>query len=183
MFRWALVIGCTLAAFQQLTGINVVIFYSNKVFVSGSVPGKQTYSDLVDARTGTVVVGIVNWAATMVTIPLLGRLGRKVLLLIGHTGMLISLVALGICAIFNDNMLIILFTVIFIAFFEIGVGSVLFLYAAEIMTEIGVSMALVVCWSLTILISMITPRMILCLGQKGLYFMFAGINVVGWLFI
>jgi len=180
-YRWALMVGCLLAFFQQLTGINVVILYSNKVFTSGS--NEENHNDLIRARTGTVIVGVVNWAATMVAIPLLFKIGRKALMLVGHTGMSLALIALGVLAIFEIDIAIIAFTMVFIAFFEIGVGSVVFLYLAEIMTEFGISMALAVVWSLTILVSLVTPRMIEQLHQDGLYFMFAGINVIGWFFI
>lgn len=151
------------------------------MFTSGAET--KTYHDFVQARMGTSIVGVVNWLACIVAIPLLKRFGRKTLMLSGHTGMTIALAILGVFAILENNTLIIIFTLVFIAFFEIGVGSLVFLYLAEVMTEIGISMALAVIWSLTILVSLVTPRMIEALGQQGLYFMFAGINVAGWLFI
>eukprot|EP00343_Euplotes_focardii_P011976 CAMPEP_0205831238 /NCGR_PEP_ID=MMETSP0206-20130828/43480_1 /ASSEMBLY_ACC=CAM_ASM_000279 /TAXON_ID=36767 /ORGANISM="Euplotes focardii, Strain TN1" /LENGTH=386 /DNA_ID=CAMNT_0053135683 /DNA_START=299 /DNA_END=1459 /DNA_ORIENTATION=+ len=179
-YKMALIVGCLLAMFQQLTGINVVIFYSNTVFTKGRADG---FDSEVAARTGTVIVGVVNWAATMAAIPLLSKLGRKTIMLIGQTMMGISLILLGIWAIYNLSDLTIIFTLVFVAFFEIGIGAVLWLYLAEIMTEIGISAASGIVWTLTICVALFTPRLFDLLTPKGMYFLFAAIDVLGLIFI
>mmetsp|Transcript_32703 Transcript_32703/g.28971 ORF Transcript_32703/g.28971 Transcript_32703/m.28971 type:complete len:477 (-) Transcript_32703:66-1496(-) len=179
-YRIALIIGCFTAFFQQMTGINVVIFYSNTVFTKGQDPG---YDTEVTARTGTLIVGVVNWAATMVAIPLLSRLGRKTLMLFGQIMMGISLIILAVFSIINFSTGTIIFTLVFVAFFEIGIGSVLWLYLAEIMTEGGMSLASVLVWILTIIVGLFTPRMFDLLTPKGMYFLFAAIDIAGLLFI
>lgn len=75
-YRMAFMIGCLLAVFQQLTGINAVIFYSGDIFTRGKVGYDSEHS----GKIGTMLVGVVNWAAAMTAIPLLTRLGRKFLL-------------------------------------------------------------------------------------------------------
>lgn len=91
-YRNAFIIGNLLSMFQQLTGINAVIFYSNDIFTGG----KSGYESENAAKIGTMLVGVVNWAFAMVAIPLLVKFGRKTLLIYGQIGMGISLLALGI---------------------------------------------------------------------------------------
>lgn len=179
-YRAAFFIGCCLAMFQQLSGINVVILYSNIVFTKGLDKG---YKAEYTARIGTIIVGIVNWAATMVAIPLLTKLGRKTIMVTGQIIMGISLIVLGIFAITGWATGTIIFTLLFVAFFEIGIGSVLWLYLAEIMTEGGLSIATVVVWTLSILVGLFTPKMFDLLTPQGMYFLFAGFNITGLIFI
>ncbi|CAI2365526.1 unnamed protein product [Moneuplotes crassus] len=180
VYRYVLIIGSLLAMFQQMTGINMVIFYSNVIFTQGLDEG---YTAETKARIGTIIVGVVNLAATVVAIPLLAKFGRKILMLSGHFMMTVSLAVLGVFAITGFSTGTIIFTLVFIAFFEIGVGSILFLYLAEIMPEAGLSIPSGICWVFTIIIGLITPNLFDWLKATGVYFVFTGINFVGILFI
>lgn len=128
-------VGIALALFQQLTGINAVIFYSNDIFTKG----QTGYNSEKAAKIGTMLVGVINWGSALIAIPLLTRFGRKTLLIFGQIGMGISLLILGILAIKEVNLGIKVFTLLFVAFFELSIGPILWLYAAEIMTETGMA--------------------------------------------
>ncbi|CAB3239916.1 unnamed protein product [Arctia plantaginis] len=76
-----------LMTFQQLSGINAVIFYTVKIFkLSGSS---------VDENLSTIIVGFVNFASTFVATALIDLAGRKVLLIISSVIMTIMLTILG----------------------------------------------------------------------------------------
>jgi sugar porter (SP) family MFS transporter len=180
-YRMAFIVGCSLALFQQLTGINAVIFYSNNIFTKGSDPGYDTEQA---ARLGTVIVGVVNWAAAMTSIPLLARFGRKTLLIMGQIVMGISLIVLGLLALFTSTTTgIIVFTLVFVAFFEFSIGPILWLYAAEIMTESGMAAASLITWIITIIFGLFTSALFDLLRPYGMYFTFAGVDILGLVFI
>ena len=88
--RPALVVGVGLALFQQVTGINTVIYYAPTILQSAGF-GTASVSILA-----TVGVGLVNVMMTVVAFWLLDRAGRRPLLLAGLAGMVVSLVILGL---------------------------------------------------------------------------------------
>ncbi len=87
--RVALLIGVGLAVLQQVTGINVVLYYAPRIFESAGVIA-------TDAINDTIIVGIVNLSFTVIAYWTVDRFGRKPLLVIASAGMGISLVLLGI---------------------------------------------------------------------------------------
>ena len=79
-------VGCSLSIFQQMTGINVIMFYSNTIFKNAGVP----------ATTVTGLVGIVNFVSTLIGMVFLGYFGRKTLMLVFNVLMALDLAGLGI---------------------------------------------------------------------------------------
>ena len=78
-------VASTLSMFQQLTGINVVIFYSSTIFADAG-----TFS----ANQGSAIVNTANMVATMGGVVLLGIAGRKTLMIINQVGVIITLVVM-----------------------------------------------------------------------------------------
>ena len=89
--RIVLVIGVTLAVLQQVSGINVFLYFAPEIF-------KKLGSGSNVALMQTVIVGGVNLAFTVLAIWTVDRLGRKPLMLVGSAGMGICLLALGLAA-------------------------------------------------------------------------------------
>ena len=116
----------TIGLFNQLAGINAILYYANYIFASAGFSSKS-------AALQTVGVGVVNLLATFLGMSLIDKLGRKTLLLIGSVGMAVALA--GVAAIFythsRQNMLVWLL-VVFIVFFAISQGSVIWVYIAEV---------------------------------------------------
>jgi facilitated trehalose transporter len=73
--------------FQQLSGINAVIFYTVSIF--------KDAGSTIDGNLCTIIVGIVNFIAVFIATVLIDRLGRKILLYISGTAMIITLFVLG----------------------------------------------------------------------------------------
>ncbi|MET0909712.1 MAG: sugar porter family MFS transporter, partial [Ilumatobacteraceae bacterium] len=96
--RRPLMIGIGLAVFQQITGINAIIYYANQIFGAAgfSTPQEQ-------AAATTWAIGAVNVLATLIAVVYVDRFGRKPLLQIGLVGMTLSLTVVGICFLSLDE--------------------------------------------------------------------------------
>jgi len=124
--KLVLVIGVALAVLQQVTGINVFLYYGTTIFAK-----LGTRFDA--ALLSTVVVGVVNLLFTVVAIWTVDRLGRKPLMIIGSLGMGICLVALGLAAYYGKTQLwIMAFILGYIACFALSVGPVTWVILSEI---------------------------------------------------
>lgn len=116
----------TIGLFNQLSGINAILYYSNYIFASAGFNSNS-------AALQTVGVGLVNLLATFLGMSLIDKLGRKTLLLIGALGMTVALS--GVATIFYTHAhqaLLVWLLVLFIVFFAISQGSVIWVYIAEV---------------------------------------------------
>ena len=125
--RLALVIGVVLAVLQQVTGINVFLYYAPEIFKTVAGAGVDV------AMLQTVVVGAVNLGFTVLAIWLVDKVGRKPLMIIGAAGMGVSLAAIGIAAWLNQlSAWILVFILSYIACFALSVGPVTWVILSEI---------------------------------------------------
>lgn len=154
-YRKPIVLAVLIAAFNQLSGINAVLYYLNDIFVSA---GFSRVSGALQA----VVIGLVNLVATLFAMTLIDRLGRRTLLLIGCTGMVLNLV--GISMIFatghgKDRLLFLVAA--YIACFALSSGAVIWVYMSEIFpNEVrvqGQAMGSTVLWVMNGIISQLFP--------------------------
>jgi len=152
-----LVIGIVLAVLQQITGINVFLYFGTEIFKK---MGSQTDAALLQ----TVVVGAVNLSFTIIAIWTVDRLGRKPLMLIGSAGMGISLLAMGLAAYLQRTELwVLLFILGYIACFALSVGPVTWVILSEIFpTRIrgrAMAIATVCLWIANYVVSQTFPMM------------------------
>lgn len=121
--RKALIICCGLISFQQLSGINVVLFYSQSIF-------QKTGSSL-DSAIATIIVGTVQVLASGCTPLIVDRLGRRIILLVSAGGMAIALGAMGLYFLFDIQQasfvgsigwLPILSLIVFVSVYCVGFG-------------------------------------------------------------
>jgi MFS transporter, SP family, sugar:H+ symporter len=82
-------VGLGLSIFQQFVGINVIFYYSNVLWEAVGFDESQSFII-------TVITSVVNILTTLIAIGLIDRIGRKPLLLIGSTGMAVSLATMAI---------------------------------------------------------------------------------------
>jgi len=157
--RIALMIAVVLAVLQQITGINVVLYYAPEIFKSAGVKATQAIGD-------TVTVGVVNMLFTLMAIWLVDKVGRKPLLLIGAAGMGISLTLLGGAFAFHrvEGPWVLLFILFYVAAFAMAMGPVVWVVLAEIFpTRIrgrAMSIATVCLWTACYLVSQTFPWML-----------------------
>lgn len=86
-YRNALIIGIVLAAFQQWCGINVIFNYATDIFISAGM-------DLDSTLKSIVATGSINLIITIISLPLIDKIGRRRLMLIGSSGLAIIYVAM-----------------------------------------------------------------------------------------
>ena len=122
--RRPMLLAILIATFNQLAGINAVLYYLNDIFArAGSLsPDRQA-----------VLIGIANLAFTLVGMALIDRVGRKALLLAGAAGMTLCLgVAAAVLFGVLGKTLILPALIGFIAFFATSQGAVIWVYISEI---------------------------------------------------
>jgi len=161
-----------------MTGINVIMFYSNTVF-------GLAHSSL-SATSITGIVGVVNFFATFGGMGLLGVAGRRPLLLWTTAALAIVNVVVGMALLNNWGTIMIAGTLIFIVIFEFGPGPITWLYMAEIMQDKGSSIATVMNWGINLIISATVPSIITAIGKENVGYIFivmGGATVFGTIFI
>jgi sugar porter (SP) family MFS transporter len=155
--RIVLILGVALAILQQVTGINVFLYYGPEIF-------KQLGSGSNVALLQTIVVGAVNLSFTIVAIRMVDRLGRKPLMIIGASGMGLSLIAMGLAAQFHAlSLWVLLFILSYIACFALSVGPVTWVILSEIFpTRIrgrAMSISTFCLWTANFVVSQTFPMM------------------------
>lgn len=88
-YRPVIFIGVLVAVFQQVTGINSIIYYAPVIF-------KETGISCSSSLFQTIIIGVVNVISTFVAIGLVDKIGRRKLLLTGSVLMGISLISVGL---------------------------------------------------------------------------------------
>jgi sugar porter (SP) family MFS transporter len=186
--RVALLIGVVLAVLQQVTGINVFLYFAPSIF--RRIAGSNTDVALLQ----TVVVGAVNMSFTVVAIWTVDRLGRKPLMIAGYAGMAASLFALGTAAYYErTETWVLLFMLTYIASFAVSVGPVTWVILSEIFpTKIrgrAMAMATVCLWGANFVISQTFPmmdkhpRLLEHFGHAFPFFLYGGFSVLAILFM
>ena len=156
--RIILVIGVSLAVLQQVTGINVFLYYAPEILKS--VAG----ADVDIALLQTILVGAVNLVFTVVAIWSVDKVGRKPLMVIGAAGMGLSLAAIGLAATFQMvGAWLLVFMLGYIACFALSVGPVTWVILSEIFpTKIrgrALAIATLCLWVANYIVSQTFPMM------------------------
>lgn len=156
-YRFPIFLAVTIAMFNQLSGINAILYYLNDIFARAGF-------NAVSGNLRAVAVGATNLVFTIVAMTVIDRVGRKALLLIGSVGTAVSIA--GVSVIFftarHDNMLVWLLMA-YIAFFGSSQGAVIWVYISEVFPNSvrakGQSLGCFTHWFMNALISGIFPLM------------------------
>lgn len=182
--RFSLFIGIMIHVFQQITGINGIIFFAPKIFESAGFDLTST------AIFATLGVGAVNLLATPFALWFVDRAGRRPLLLLGIGGMALSLIVLSTAFYFESSFLGIIAVVsllAYIGFFAIGLGPIAWLLTSEIypLGVRGKAMSLVtlVNWTCGFLSTHTFLGMMRGFGSEGTFFLFAAISLLALFFV
>jgi SP family galactose:H+ symporter-like MFS transporter len=183
--RRPLVIGIGLAMFQQITGINTVIYFAPTIFQSAGMSSAAT------SILATAGVGAVNVVMTIVSIRLIDRLGRRQLLYWSLGGMAVTLFVLS--AAFHGGAsgqlawIAVLSVAAFVGFFAIGLGPVFWLLIAEIfpLAQRGraMSLATVANWGFNLIVSATFLNLVGAFGSAGAFLVYAVLSLSALAFI
>jgi len=177
-----LFIGIILAVFQQITGINTIMYYAPKIFAN---VGQSNDSALLQ----TILIGGTNLIFTLVAMVLIDRFGRKLLIIIGSTGMMLMLA--GLSALFFTNhtsgVLVLVFILGYIAFFAASLGPALWVITAELfpnrLRSKGMSIAIVSLWIACTVVTIAFPIMLEKLSGGITFLIFALICLANLLYV
>lgn len=125
-YRYPLFLAISIGAFNQLAGINAILYYINDIF------GAAGYSQLSGDQKA-IAIGATNLIFTMVGMSVIDKLGRKTLLLIGAAGTAACLA--GVAWIFSSNThqsMLVWILVTYIGFFALSQGAVIWVYIGEV---------------------------------------------------
>jgi sugar porter (SP) family MFS transporter len=125
-YRYPLFLAISIGAFNQLAGINAILYYLNNIFAAAGF--SQISSD-----QQAIAIGATNFTFCLVGMSLIDKLGRKTLLLIGAAGC--SSCLAGVAWLFHTQThpeLLIWTLVTYIAFFSVSQGSVIWVYIGEV---------------------------------------------------
>ena len=179
-YRLPIFLAITIGLFNQLAGINAILYYLNHIFESAGF--NKVSSDLQ-----SVAIGATNLVFTMIAMMLIDRIGRKVLLLIGAVGMAICLS--GVAWIFLTNHhqeLLVWLLVGYIAFFAFSQGAVIWVYIGEVFPNRirakGQSLGSSAHWVMNGIIALVFPLMAAKSGGYPFVF-FAAMMVVQFLVV
>ncbi len=126
-FRVAVLVGVGLAIFQQITGINTIIYYAPTILQKSGYPSARA------AILATAVIGLANIVIAVIAMALVDRLGRRVLLLLSTAGMAISLGLIGLAFHQKSSGIIVFYEIIsYCVAFGMGLGPVMWTLISEI---------------------------------------------------
>ncbi len=187
--RPALIVAIGLAVFQQIIGINTIIYYSPTTLTQVGYTDQQ-------AIYGQAVIGVINVLMTLVAIRLIDRAGRKPLLLGGLVGMVLSLAVLGLSSLLlsqpsnsTDTLAIITFLCLagFIISFAATWGPTVWVMLPEVLplrirgTAMG--LAIFLHWSANFIVSQTFPSILAAIGPGLTFLGYALIGVLAFVFI
>ncbi len=183
-FRRLLLLGLILSIFQQISGINAVIYYAPKIF---SLAGFSSASSAIGA---SLAVGVFNVLATLVSVYAMDRLGRRPLLLIGSGGMTLSLAMLAGTFMLDSPLtatLSVLSLMAYVGFFAIGLGPITWVLLAELyplaIRGKAMTIALFANWGVNYLVSLSFLSLIDHGGTVGTFLTFALISLGAFCFV
>ena len=184
--RMPLIVGLGLAVFQQITGINTVIYYAPTIF---KFVGIKAAGPAILAGAGLTMV---MWFFHVLAIFLLDRVGRRPLLLIGVAGQIIGLAILGVAFQFQQlasfkSYIAIGGLVIYVACFAFGLGPIFWLLIAEIyplkIRSAAMSAVTVTNWGMNLAVAVTFLTLVAVLGHAGTFWLYGVIAVASWVFI
>lgn len=182
--RPLMAVGLGLAIFQQLIGVNTVVYFSATILKYTGINTNQSIGE-------ALFVGITNVVFTILAVLLLDRVGRRTLLITGTIGGTASLVLLGVFFFSRSLQHVaswvgLIALICFMASFAVGLGPVFWLMISEIF-PLGIrSKAMSICtvtnWTFNFLISYFFLALISGIGKPGTFWLYAGFGVLATAF-
>jgi MFS transporter, SP family, galactose:H+ symporter len=183
-YRSPLIAAIAINFFQQLTGINAIIYFAPSIF---ELCGFKSASNAIFSA---VLIGLVNVLSTLISIFLVDRKGRKPLLLVGLAGMILALVALSASCYLQFAVgpwIATASLMIYIGCFAFGLGPIPQLITSEVFPNTirsrGVSLAMFTSWICNFLVVFTFMDLVTYLSQSGAFLVYAVFGVIAFYFI
>ncbi len=179
-YRWPILLAFLLAFFNQLSGINAIIYYAPRIF-------EMTGLSKSGALLSTAGIGLVNLIFTMLGLALIDRFGRRVLMYIGSFGYILSLGLIALAFYRNSFAGMTMFVFGFIAAHAIGQGAVIWVFIGEIFPNevraAGQSLGCFTHWMFAAIIANIFPALAGRFGGAPIFAFFCVMMVFQLLYV
>lgn len=180
-FRRAVFLGMLLQIMQQFTGMNVIMYYSPKIFDMAG------FNNTIQQMWGTVIIGIINVLATFIAILLVDKWGRKPTLTLGFLVMATSMGIIGNMLYHGiqsteEKYLAIDMLFIFIIGFAMSAGPLVWVLCSEIQPlkgrDFGMTVSTTTNWLANMVVGATFLTMIKVLGSYNTFWMYSGLNII-----
>lgn len=181
-YKTPVMLAMLFAFFNQVSGINAIIYYAPRIF---EMAGLGAHSSLLS----TVGIGLINFMFTLLAINFIDRVGRRVLMLIGSVGLIVSLFLVSYTFYTGDfsGFVIPIYMMIFIAFFAFSQGAVIWVFISEIfpneMRAKGQTLGSSTHWIMAAIIAFGFPYLAETFGGATTFFFFGSMMVLQLLFV
>ena len=175
-YRYPLFLAISIGAFNQLAGINAILYYINDIFASAGF-------SQISGDQQAIAIGATNFVFTLIGMSLIDKIGRKTLLLIGAVGT--SSCLAGVAWIFGTNShpgALLWLLVTYIAFFSVSQGAVIWVYIGEVFpTSVrskGQGLGSASHWFMNTIIQLEFPVLVASVGRSAPFIFFSVMTVV-----
>jgi len=177
--RHIFMVGIGLAVIQQITGVNSIMYYGTQILADAGF-GREA------ALTANIANGVISVLATFVGIWLLGRVGRRRMLITGQIGTTSALLLIGVFSLLlpegmGRGYVILALTITFLAFQQGAISPVTWLMLSEIfpqkMRGLGMGVSVFVLWMVNFLIGFSFPQLLAAFGISNTFFVFVLLGV------
>lgn len=182
VYRPVLLIGVMIAVFQQVTGINSILYYAPVIF-------KETGLSNASSLMQTILVGVVNVVSTFIAIGLVDKVGRRKFLLAGSLAMGACLIVVAGCFQYQyfDNYIVLLFMLGYVGAFGCTLGAVTWVYLSEIFPNrirgLALSVATLALWLADFVVTYTFPVMTKHLSIATTLFCYAALCAVAFAYM
>lgn len=179
-FRRSVGLGVLLQVMQQLTGINVVMYYAPRIF---KAMGYDTHAQM----WFTAIVGLTNMLATLIALAFVDRLGRKPILYAGFAMMVVGLGAVGTMmnlgiATRGEQLLTVGMLLFFIVGFAMSAGPLIWALCAEVQPlkgrDFGIACSTFTNWVVNMIVGATFLSLLNGFGNAQTFWLYAGFNAV-----
>lgn len=181
-YRFPVFLAIIFAVFNQVSGINAIIYYAPRVF---EMAGLGAQSSLLS----TVGIGLVNFSFTLIAINVIDKVGRRKLMLIGSFGLIAALgfVSHSFYSADPNGLAVTAYLMVYIAFFAFSQGAVIWVFIAEIFpNEVrakGQTLGSLTHWVMAAIITFFFPMLSEWAGGGTTFLIFAGFMVLQLIFV
>ena len=178
-------IAMRIAICQQISGVNSIMYYGTQILTEA---GFSTQAALI----GNIANGVISVGATFFGIWMIGRHGRRPLVMTGQIGTITCLCLIGIASNVLDGStnlpyVVLCLTVAFLFFQQGFLSPVTWLLLSEIfpvrLRGMGMGCAVLCLWVANFFVGFLFPQLLFSFGLSATFFIFAGVGSLGLLFV
>src|SRR6202050_1207978 len=180
-YRYPLFLAISIGAFNQLAGINAILYYLNSIFMAAGF-------SQISGDQQAIAIGATNLVFTIVGMSVIDKLGRKTLLLIGAAGTASCLA--GVAWIFASNShqgMLVWLLITYIAFFALSQGAVIWVYIGEVFPNAvrskGQGVGNASHWIMNTAIALEFPVLVGRMGNATPFVFFAAMTVIQFVLV